>query len=59
MDIFSHRVYIEAQRTKDDRHIASSLMRCLKSMGMRDFLQLDNELSFRETTDILDPLAWC
>jgi len=47
MDIFSHRVYLEAQRTKDDRHIASSLMRCWKSVGMPDFLQLDNELSFR------------
>jgi putative transposase len=47
MDIFSHRVYIESQRTKDDRQIASSLMRCWKTVGMPDFLQLDNELSFR------------
>lgn len=47
MDLFSHRIYIEPQRTKDDRQIASSLMRCWKAVGMPDFLQLDNELSFR------------
>ena len=47
MDLFSHRVSIEAQRTKDNRQIATSLMRCWKTVGMPDFLQLDNELSFR------------
>lgn len=47
MDLFSHRVYIESQRTKEDKPIAASLMRCWKSLGMPDFLQLDNELSFR------------
>ena len=46
MDIYSHRVYIESQRTKEDRHIASSLLRCWKAMGLPDFLQMDNELSF-------------
>jgi putative transposase len=47
MDLFSHRVYIESQRTKQDRQVAFSLMRSWKAMGPPDFLQLDNELSFR------------
>lgn len=47
MDLFSHQVYIESQRTKQDRQVASSLMRSWKAMGLPDFLQLDNELSFR------------
>lgn len=47
MDLFSHQVYIESQRTKEDRQVASSLMRSWKAMGLPDFLQLDNELSFR------------
>jgi hypothetical protein len=47
MDLCSHRIYIESQRTKGDQQTASSLMRCWKTVGMPDFLQLDNELSFR------------
>ena len=47
MDLYSHRIYIESQRTKEDRQVASSLLRCWKTMGVPDFLQLDNELSFR------------
>jgi hypothetical protein len=47
MDLFSHQVYIESQRTKEDRQVASSLLRCWKVIGPPDFLQLDNELSFR------------
>jgi len=47
MDLYSHRVYIEGQRTKEDDLIAQSLLRCWKVMGLPDFLQLDNELSFR------------
>jgi hypothetical protein len=47
MDLFSHRVYIESQRTKQDNQVAASLMRCWKTLGIPDFLQLDNELSFR------------
>lgn len=43
----SHCVYIESQRTKEDRQIAASLLRCWKAIGLPDFLQLDNELSFR------------
>jgi hypothetical protein len=46
MDIFSHRVHIESQRTKQDRNIAASLMRSWKTLGPPDFLQMDNELSF-------------
>ncbi len=47
MDLYSHQVYIEAQRTKEDRQIASSLLRTWKAIGLPDFLQLDNQLSFR------------
>jgi len=47
MDIYGHQVYIESQRTKQDRQVAASLLRCWKAMGLPDFLQLDNELSFR------------
>jgi len=47
IDVHSHRVHIEAQRTKEDEQIAQGLMRCWKTMGIPDFLQLDNELSFR------------
>jgi hypothetical protein len=47
MDLLSHQVYIASQRTKQDRQIASSLLRCWKAIGLPDFLQLDNELSFR------------
>jgi putative transposase len=47
MDLFSHQVYIESQRTKQDRQVASSLLKSWKAMGPPDFLQLDNELSFR------------
>ena len=47
MDLLSHQVYIESQRTKEDRQIATSLLRCWKAIGLPDFLQLDNELSFR------------
>lgn len=47
MDVFSHQIYIESQRTKEDRQVASSLLRCWKAIGLPDFLLLDNELSFR------------
>lgn len=47
MDVFSHQVYIESQRTKEDRQVASSLLRCWKAVGLPDFLLFDNELSFR------------
>jgi hypothetical protein len=47
MDIFSHRVHVESQRTKEDDQVAASLMKCWKTMGIPEFLQIDNELSFR------------
>ena len=47
MDLFSHQVYIESQRTKEDQQVASSLLRCWKVIGLPDFIQFDNELSFR------------
>ena len=47
IDIFSHQVYIESQRTKADRPVAQSLLRSWKAIGLPDFLLLDNELSFR------------
>jgi putative transposase len=47
IDLYSHRVFIESNRTKEDDNIAKGLLRCWKSMGLPDFLQIDNELSFR------------
>jgi len=47
MDLYSHQVYIESQRNKEDEQVAQSLLRCWKVLGLPDFLQLDNELSFR------------
>ena len=47
MDLLSHQVYIGSQRTKQDRQVASSLLRCWKVLGLPDFIQFDNELSFR------------
>ena len=47
MDRFSHWVYLESQRTKADDPVAASLLRSWKAMGIPDFVQLDNELSFR------------
>lgn len=47
MDVYSHWVYIESQRTKADRQIASSLLKCWKAVGLPDFIQFDNALSFR------------
>jgi putative transposase len=47
IDVFSHQVYIESQRSKQDQKVGSSLLRCWKAVGLPDFLQMDNELSFR------------
>jgi len=47
MDLLSHQVYIGSQRTKQDRQIAASILRCWKVLGLPDFIQFDNELSFR------------
>ena len=47
IDLYSHRIFVESCRTKEDDNIAQGLLRCWKSMGLPDFLQMDNELSFR------------
>jgi len=47
MDLFSHGVFLAPQRTKADDAVAASLFRCWKTMGMPDYIQFDNELSFR------------
>lgn len=47
IDLLSHQVYIESRRTKHDEQVAHSLLRCWKAVGLPDYLQLDNELSFR------------
>lgn len=49
IDLYSHRVFIESNRTKEDDSIAQVLLRCRESMGLPDFLQMDNELSFRSS----------
>jgi putative transposase len=47
IDLFCREVYIEAQRTKEDSHVCQGLLRCWKTMGIPDYLQLDNALNFR------------
>jgi putative transposase len=47
LDLYSHRVFIHPQRRKDDDSVALGLLRCWKTIGLPDFLQVDNELSFR------------
>jgi putative transposase len=47
MDLYSHRVFLHPQRRKDDQAVALCLINCWRTMGMPDFLQLDNELCFR------------
>jgi putative transposase len=47
MDLYSHRIFIHPQRRKDDGAVAQGLIRCWKTMGIPDFLQLDNQLCFR------------
>ena len=41
IDRFSHWVHLESQRTKEDRQVASSLLRCWKTMGLPDLVLLD------------------
>ncbi len=47
IDVATHQVYIESQRSQQDRPIANSLLRCWKAIGMPDYLQMDNALMFR------------
>ena len=47
MDLYSHCISIHPQRRKDDEAVARGLLRCWTTMGLPDFLQVDNQLSFR------------
>jgi len=47
MDIATHRICLNPSRRKDDESVAEGLIRTWKNLGIPDFLQLDNELSFR------------
>ncbi len=47
MDIATHRITLNPSRRKDDESVAEGLIRTWKKLGIPDFLQLDNELSFR------------
>ena len=47
MDIATHRVKLSPSRRKDDESIVKGLIQSWKRLGIPDFLQIDNELSFR------------
>ena len=46
IDICSHRVKIKAIRSKRDEEIANALISAWKSLGVPEYIQFDNELSF-------------
>lgn len=47
MDIFSHNVYSTTIRSKDDDSIVLALIDTWKTLGIPEYLIIDNELSFR------------
>lgn len=47
MDIATHRVKLNPSRRKNDESMAEGLIQTWKKLGTPDFLQMDNELSFR------------
>ena len=47
MDIATHRIKLNPSRRKDDESMAEGLIHTWKELGIPDFLQMDNELSFR------------
>jgi transposase InsO family protein len=47
IDRFSHLAYCVPMRSKDDDSIVQALMTTWRHIGVPDFLQLDNELSFQ------------
>lgn len=47
MDIATHRIKLNPSRRKADKNIADGLINTWKKLGAPDFLQMDNELSFR------------
>jgi len=47
MDVATHRVKINPVRSKEDRQIARALLTSWQALGLPQYLQLDNELSYR------------
>lgn len=47
MDVYTHRVKTSPIRTKQDHQIGRALVESWKRLGVPEYLQLDNELSFR------------
>jgi putative transposase len=47
MDVATHRIKLNPCRRKDDESVAEGLIQTWKQLGIPDFLQMDNELSFR------------
>jgi len=47
IDMASHWITVNPMRTKEDHKIAQALIRTWKTLGIPDFVQMDNELSFR------------
>jgi len=47
MDIATHRIKLNPSRRKNDESMAEGLIHTWKELGIPDFLQMDNELSFR------------
>jgi putative transposase len=47
MDIATHRIKLNPSRRKDDESMTEGLIQTWKELGIPDFLQMDNELSFR------------
>ena len=47
MDVGTHRVKLNPVRNKGDALIASGLVESWKALGIPEYLQMDNELSFR------------
>lgn len=47
IDIFTHAAHCVSIRSKDDDAIVSALLDTWKSLGIPEYLQFDNELSFR------------
>ena len=47
MDVDTHRIKSHPCRSKEDHVIADGLVTSWKYLGIPDFLQMDNELSFK------------
>jgi len=49
VDFIALQIYIESQRTKQNDQIACSLLKCWRTVGLHDDLQMDNQLGFHES----------